>query len=201
VNTNLTFVAHRVKEVGAVRQTAGARRTSVLRAAMAEFAKGGYAGTSTETIAARAGISQPYLFRLFGTKRELFIATMGLMHERIEATFRDAAEGRSGVEAIVAMGEAYKVLLGERDLLLVQLHAFAASEDEEIRAAARQGLRRLWTVVAELTGLPDEDVAAFFAQGMLLNVMAAVDAAALDESWVRACQPDPDQFFAPRATP
>lgn len=188
------------KSVGAVRQTADVRRTSVLRAAMTEFAKGGYAGTSTDAIAVRAGISQPYLFRLFGTKRELFIATMGLMHARIEEAFRSAARGLSGVEAMAAMGQAYKVLLGERDLLLVQLHAFAASEDEEIRRAAREGLRHLWTVVGELTGLGDEDLRAFFAQGMLLNVMAAVDAAALDESWARACQPDPEQFFATEST-
>src|ERR1700722_19751587 len=111
------------KSAGAVRQTADERRTSVLRAAMAEFAKGGYAGTSTEAIAVRAGISQPYLFRLFGTKRELFIATMGLMHARIEEVFRTAAEGRTGIEAMAAMGDSYKDLLRERDLLLVQLHA------------------------------------------------------------------------------
>ena len=189
------------KSGGAVRQTADERRTSVLRAAMAEFAKGGYAGTSTDAIAVRAGISQPYLFRLFGTKRELFIATMGVMHARIEEAFRRAAAGLSGVEAMAAMGNAYKELLGERDLLLVQLHAFAASEDEEIRRAAREGLRHLWTVVgAADQRLPDEDLRAFFAQGMLLNVMAAVDAAALDESWARACHPEPrPQFFAPSA--
>lgn len=188
------------KGAGALRQTADERRTSVLRAAMSEFAKGGYTGTSTEAIAARAEISQPYLFRLFGTKRELFIATMSVMYARIESTFRGAAEGLSGVEAMAAMGEAYKVLLGERDLLLVQLHAFAASEDEEIRRAAREGFRRLWAVVSELTGLPDEDVRAFYAQGMLLNVVAAIDAAALDESWVRACQVEPEQFFAHRSS-
>ncbi|MGA2520057.1 MAG: helix-turn-helix domain-containing protein [Acidimicrobiales bacterium] len=181
---------------GAGRLTADERRESVLRAAMTEFGRGGYAGTSTEDIAVRAGISQPYLFRLFGTKRDLFIATMGLMHARIEATFRGAADGLTGIDAMAAMGDAYKELLSERDLLLVQLHAFAASEDEEVRRAAREGFRHLWTVVGELTGLPEDDIRAFFAQGMLLNVMAAIDAAALDESWARACQPDPDRFFA-----
>lgn len=162
---------------------------------MAAFARGGYAGTSTEQIAERAGISQPYLFRLFGTKRDLFIATMGLMHERIEMTFREAAEGHSGLEALEAMGEAYKDLLEERDLLLVQLHAYAASEDETVRKAAREGFRHLWNLVTQLTGLPDEAVRAFFAQGMLMNVLAAVDAAALDESWARACQPDAHVLF------
>jgi len=200
VTTNLCIVT-RAGGVGTGRQTAEERRTSVLRAAMAEFARGGYAGTSTNAIAARAEISQPYLFRLFGTKRELFIATMMVMYARIESTFTSAAQGLSGIDAMAAMGEAYQVLLGERDLLLVQLHAFAASEDEEIRHAARQGFRRLWAVVSQLTGLPDDDVRAFFAQGMLLNVVAAIDAAALDESWVRACQVQPEQFFAHRASP
>src|SRR5579862_7838256 len=97
-------VSKNSEKSGAVRQSADERRTSVLRAAMAEFAKGGYAGTSTDAIAVRAGISQPYLFRLFGTKRELFIATMGLMHARIEEAFRGAAAGLSGVEAMAAMG-------------------------------------------------------------------------------------------------
>src|SRR5665213_3442949 len=101
------------KSAGAVRQTADERRTSVLRAAVAEFAKGGYAGTSTDAIAVRAEISQPYLFRLFRTKRELFIATMGLMHARIEESFRSAAAGLSGIEAMGAMGNAYKELLRE----------------------------------------------------------------------------------------
>ncbi len=178
------------------RQSADQRRVTVLRAAMVEFAKGGYAGTSTEAIAERAEISQPYLFRLFGTKRDLFIATMGLMHYRIEEAFRAAAEGLTGIEAMEAMGTAYKELLAERDLLLVQLHAYAASEDEVIRAAARDGFQRLWHVVQELTGLNDEALRAFFAQGMLMNVLAAIDAVSLDEPWALACQdPDPAQFF------
>ena len=123
------------KGAGALRQTADERRTSVLRA-MSEFARGGYAGTSTEAIAGRRdlpALSVPPL----RDQAELFIATMSVMYARIESTFRGAAEGLSGVEAMAAMGEAYKVLLGERDLLLVQLHAFAASEDEEIRGGAR----------------------------------------------------------------
>ena len=76
---------------------------------------------------------------MFGTKRDLFIATMGLMHARIEAAFRDGGRRPSGIEAMVAMGDAYKAAAGERDLLLVQLHAFAASEDEEIRRVGPGG--------------------------------------------------------------
>jgi AcrR family transcriptional regulator len=187
--------------VSGTRQTAQERRETVLRAAVEEFARGGYAGTSTESIAGRADISQPYLFRLFGTKRDLFIATMRLMDDRIEAAFRTAVGDLSGVDAMVAMGEAYKDLLSERDLLLVQLHSYAASSDEVIRAAAREGFRHLWSVVEQLTGLDSETVRGFFAQGMLMNVIAAIDAAALDESWARACQPDAKIFFTGPSRP
>jgi AcrR family transcriptional regulator len=180
----------------ATRLTAEERRVSVLRAAMTEFAQGGYAGTSTEDVAKRAGVSQPYLFRLFGTKRDLFVATVGQMHARIEEAFRSAADGLSGADALMAMGDAYKELLEERDLLLVQMHAYAASSDPEIRVVAREGLRHLWSVVQALAGVDDEWVRVFFAQGMLMNVLAAVQAAELQESWAQACQPDPEHFFS-----
>ena len=179
----------------ATRQSADVSRRTVLKAAMVEFAEGGYAGTSTEAIAQRAGLSQPYIFRLFGTKRDLFIAAVSLMHARIEAAFRTAAADLSGIEALAAMGEAYHELLGERDLLLLQMHAYAASSDPEIRKASREGFRHLWSVVEQLTGLHEEWVRRFFAQGMLMNVLAAFDATALDESWARACQPGPERFL------
>lgn len=165
----------------------------MLGAAVAEFARGGYAGTSTEQIAERAGISQPYLFRLFHTKRDLFIATMGVMHGRIAEAFTAAASGHHGREALEAMGAAYLDLLSERDLLLVQLHAYAASDDRVIRKAARDGFRHLWTLASRLTALPEEEIKQFFAQGMLLNVLAAIDAASVDESWARACGARPEQ--------
>lgn len=173
------------------RLTADERRRAVLTVAVTEFARGGYAGTSTETIADRAGISQPYLFRLFGTKRDLFVATIGLMQDRIETVFTGAADDLHGYDALVAMGQAYRELLAERDLLLLQLHSYAAADDPAIRAAARACLRHLWAVVQRLTGLPDEAVRAFFALGMLHNVLAAVDAADVDESWARACKEEP----------
>ena len=53
----------------ATRKTADERRVEILEAARAEFALKGLYGASTDTIARRAGLSQPYLFRLFGTKK------------------------------------------------------------------------------------------------------------------------------------
>ena len=88
-----------------VRMSAEERRESVLDAAVAEFARGGLAGTPTEAIAARAGISQPYLFRLFSTKKELFIAAYRRAFARIEGRFIEASEGLTGDKALDATDE------------------------------------------------------------------------------------------------
>jgi len=89
------------------RQTAEERRAAVLEAANVEFALRGLHGASTDAIARRAGISQPYLFRLFGSKKELFIAVLEACFARTLEDFRGAASGKSGQEALAAIGEAY----------------------------------------------------------------------------------------------
>lgn len=163
------------------------RREQVVGAALAEFASRGFDGTSTEDIARRAGISQPYLFRLFPTKKDLFIAAVTRGFARVAETFERAADGLTGEEAMNAMGEAYGALLSDRDLLMCQLHAYAASDDPVVREATRAGFRRLWRLVEAATGLPVEQVRGFFAQGMLLNVVAALDLDEVQESWAQGC--------------
>src|SRR3954452_16926346 len=93
------------------RLSAAERREDVIEAAMVEFAERGLEGTSTEDIARRAGISQPYLFRLFGTKKELFKATAARCLRETLEMFQRAAEGKRGEEALQAIGEAYREML------------------------------------------------------------------------------------------
>ena len=159
----------------------------VLEAAVAEFALHGLAGTSTEDVARAAGISQPYLFRLFPTKKGLFLALVERCYQRIEDAFIAAAGDQTGEAALEAMGDEYERLLENRTLLLLQMHAYAASEDPEIRAATRAGFKRLWTMVERVSGLPFDRVVQFFAMGMLMNVAAAMDLPALDERWTSWC--------------
>jgi AcrR family transcriptional regulator len=169
-----------------VRMSAEERRESVLDAAVAEFARGGLAGTPTEAIAIRAGISQPYLFRLFSTKKELFIAAYRRAFARIEGRFIEASEGLTGDEALDAMARAYHDLLNDRDLLLVQLHTYAASGDAEVQAAARKCYGQLWRLAEARSGADPERLRVFFAMGMLWNVAVALDLPHLDESWAQA---------------
>jgi AcrR family transcriptional regulator len=165
------------------RLTAAERRDAVLEAAIAEFAERGYEGTSTEDIARRAGISQPYLFRLFGTKKELFKAAVNrCMRETLEV-FQRAAEGKRGKEALDAMGDAYIDLLADRTRLGAQLQAYAACGDEEICEVVRAGYGDLVAYVERVSAVPPEEVMRFFACGMLLNVFSAMDLDRRPEPW------------------
>jgi AcrR family transcriptional regulator len=170
-----------------LRMTADERREEVLEAAKVEFAAGGLAGTSTEDVARRAGISQPYLFRLFATKKALFLALVERCFRQVGGAFEAAARDKAGEEALQAMADAYHRLLDDRTQLLLQLHAYAACDDPEIRAATRTGYKELWLLVERLTGLPDERIVEFFAMGMLMNVAAAMDLPAVHERWTRWC--------------
>ena len=105
------------------RKSAEARREEIVTLAIEQFALGGYKGTSTDAIAREAGISQPYLFRLFKTKRELFLACNEVSEARIRETFRAAAEGVPKAEALAAMGHAYVELLADKTGLLFRCRA------------------------------------------------------------------------------
>jgi AcrR family transcriptional regulator len=170
------------------RKSAEVRREEILEAAVKEFAYGGLHGTSTEKIAQRAGISQPYLFRLFGTKKELFIAANQRCFARVLSSFRDAAEGKSGETAMKAMGRAYEQLLADREMLLLQMQMYASCSDPEIRDMTRAGFAGLFRYVEQVSGAETWEIRNFFATGMLMNVAAAMDLPQIcgqDDSWAQ----------------
>src|SRR2546423_9374294 len=123
--------------ITAQRKSADERREAVLEAALEEFAARGLDGASTEAIAAKAGISQPYVFRLFGTKKELFMAVIGRCFRQTLELFQRAAEGRRGEAAPKAMGDAYRnELLPDRTRPPPQMQAHAACQDDRIPTGA-----------------------------------------------------------------
>ncbi|MEV6572531.1 TetR/AcrR family transcriptional regulator [Streptomyces sp. NPDC051577] len=163
------------------RMSADERRESVIRAAMHEFARGGYHGTSTETIAKRVGVSQPYLFRLFPSKQAIFIEAVARCTEDIRLAFEEASEGLGGDEALQAMAQTYKRLIAEHpDKLLMQLQsnvAVAAAEaagESEFGEMVRAGWMRLWDTVQAAIGGDADQTAGFMAHGMLINTLAAL---------------------------
>src|SRR5215212_7735006 len=136
------------------RKSADERREEIVAIAFRHFAEGGYHGTSTDAIAREAGISQPYLFRLFRTKKELFLACVDHCYAQVASVFRAAVEGVPQDERMMAMGQAYEdELLPDRPALTFQMQAYSTSEPE-IRAYVREGYIELTRMVAELAGVP-----------------------------------------------
>ena len=175
------------------RLSADERRAEVVEAAVKAFASSGLHGTSTEEIARLAGVSQPYLFRLFGTKRDLFLAALERMFSRLEHEFDDAADKPLVMPSdyspvLASIGQRYGKLLQDQSLLRLQLHGFAACDDPEIRAFVSRRFSDLIAIVSERSGVPGSDLRDFFAQGMLMNVAAAMQ---LDDSalaWGQICE-------------
>jgi AcrR family transcriptional regulator len=176
-------------ERSASRKSADERRDELVRAAVAEFALYGLHGTSTEQIAKRVKISQPYVFRLFPTKKDLFIAAVDQCFDRVESAFREAANDAASLEQglehhhaesgggnlrLHAMGHAYAGLLSKRELLLFQMQAYAACSDDVVRKRVRDRWERLFKLAGELSGASAEELTIYFARGMLMNVVASI---------------------------
>ena len=158
----------------------------MLEAALEVFADHGLSGASTDEIARKAGISQPYLFRLFHTKKELFIASIERCLRRDAETFQQAAAGKTGTEALQAMGEAYGELIRSNPhRLRSQMQMYAACDDPDVCAVARKGYGELVEYVQRASGVDDEHLSEFFARGMLINVVASMDLLDSDEPWAR----------------
>jgi AcrR family transcriptional regulator len=171
-----------------MRMSAEERREEILAVAIEHFAAGGYHGTSTEVIAKEAGISQPYLFRLFHTKRELFLACGDRACEKVLEAFRRAAASAPGGDELHAMGKAYiDELLPDRHAILMLMQGYAAAgADPAIREHVRRQYGVVVAEVAELSGAAPDEVWSFFATGMQLNVVAALDLADSDHPMFRA---------------
>jgi AcrR family transcriptional regulator len=165
-----------------VRQTAEERRQAVLDAATHEFAVKGYHGASTEDIARAAGISQPYLFRLFGSKKELYLAAYTRCEGHLYASFVEAAGGKTGEEALHAMGEAYMEFTQEADRLMLMLKTWS-SDDPDVRRVSRSGWRNIVDLAEQASKEPPEVVSRFFANGMLITILMSMGLVEEPEPW------------------
>ncbi|WP_320672468.1 TetR/AcrR family transcriptional regulator [Patulibacter defluvii] len=172
------------------RLSAEERREQVLDVATPLVAARGFDATPTAAIAEAAGISHAYLFRLFPSKLDLVRALVARCNAKIGHVMeRAAAEARAAGDPVLpAMGMSYSALLADSDQLLLQLHAHAASPTmPEVRQAMQESFRSLSALVRrQAPDVTPEELRAFFAQGMLCNVAAALDLYAIDADWARA---------------
>jgi AcrR family transcriptional regulator len=173
---------------------AAERRSALIEAAIVEFAEGGLHGTPVDRIARRVGVAQPYVFSLFASKRELFLAAVERGFERVHKMFVDSAEAfdpamaEEGKTVLDAMGLGYLELLGtDRPLLMLQLQAYAACDDPTIRERVRAAYARLVGQVVELSGAATEEIDEFMRYGMWLTAAAAMGVEDLSSGceWMR----------------
>ncbi|MFD5306084.1 TetR/AcrR family transcriptional regulator [Streptomyces rochei] len=164
-----------------VRMSAEERRESVIRAAMSEFSRGGYYGTSTEAIAKRVGVSQPYLFRLFPGKKAIFLAASQRCLRETREVFLEASKGLHGEEALHAMADAYTRLIAEQpEKLQMQLQTYVAvsaaeaAGDHEFGEMVRKGWMEIFDAVHVPLGGDVNETTTFMAYGMLVNALAGM---------------------------
>lgn len=176
------------------RVPASERRDALIDAAVHEFAHGGLHGTPVDRIARRVGVAQPYVFSLFGSKRDLFLAAVDRCFERTVAVFSQAAEAYDpaialpDTDVMTAMGNSYvEMLATDRDFLMLQLQSYAACDDPLIRERVRANYAQLVAQVKQISGAEEDRIDDFFRYGMWLNVAAAmgVEDLSVGCEWIR----------------
>ena len=172
------------------RMSADERRESVIRAAITEFARGGYSATSTAVIAQRVGVSQPYLFRLFPNKEAMFLAAAERCLEETRRVFAEAADGLEGEDALHAMARSYQQLIADDpEKLLMQMQMYAAvaaaeaAGDHEFGESVRAGWLELFDSVNLALGADADDTTTFLAYGMLANTLTSLGFPAGHRIW------------------
>ncbi|MFI9503627.1 TetR/AcrR family transcriptional regulator [Nocardia sp. NPDC052566] len=171
---------------GATLSTSDVRRDAVVDAAITEFARTGYHGTPINTVAARAEISPAYVFKLFPGKIALFVAALERCSELVEralSTGAARAAGASPEQILHEMGGAYAELIGDKRLLMLQVHARSASDIPEIAEAVRSGMARVTTLAKERSGAADEHVQRFIAYGELCHMITTLGLDSDEGAW------------------
>ncbi len=173
------------------------RRGQIIRAAFAVFGARGYVGATTDEVAKAAGVSQPYVVRLFGTKESLFVTAMSAAVEHVLAVFRSALAERGDTEPVARrLGEAYVDLLEVRGLHQTLAHGYLLGSHPVIGPVARDGFAQVWRFIREEAGFDADSARAFIAQGALISTMIGLrlvdeygDDASVSELF-RSCFPD-----------
>ncbi len=168
----------------APRLTAEERREEILLAAVTRFGETGLHGTSTETIARDVGVSQPYLFRLFGTKKQLFIEAVRWGFDHTREAFREAGESAPDRHtALKRMGRAYEAIVLDQRYLGIQLQAYAASHDPDVRAVVEASFGELVQEIVRHAQVDPEQLARFLGRGMLMNVASSMGVLEARSGW------------------
>jgi AcrR family transcriptional regulator len=154
------------------RMSSEQRREQIVTAAIAVFGARGYEGTTTDDVARTAGVSQPYVVRLFRSKENLFLAAMQFSFDELMSVFRETLADQTDERPISKrIGEAYVDLLNTRGLHQTLSHAWLLGGHPVIGPAARRCFAQVWQFFRDEAGFDADQARMFLAEGMLINVM------------------------------
>jgi len=165
---------------GGRRLSSGERRRQILQAALAVFGARGYEGATTDEVARAAGVSQPYVVRLFGSKENLFLAALDDALTRTLTAFRAALSDRSADSdpsiseekaAGKRIGQAFVDLIEVRGLHQTLAHGYLLGSHPVIGPASRRGFAQVWRFFRDEMGLDADGARMFMAEGMLISTM------------------------------
>ncbi|WP_124054583.1 TetR/AcrR family transcriptional regulator [Arcanobacterium ihumii] len=168
--------------------TAEERRRQIFTIAANEFATKGLQAASIDDIAAKAGVTQPYVFRLVKTKKALFMALVDDAYESLTTGLRQASSNETGLNAVELMAPVYLDRLTDNTRLQLLLQGLAACADAEIKEAMRKNYAQLWETVEEITQLDPVAVKTFLGLGLFMSAAAALDLGEVDEKWARGAR-------------
>jgi AcrR family transcriptional regulator len=132
-----------------------------------EFAAVGLGAATGESIAYRAEISHPYLLRLFGSKRELFLTVVDRTFDELLQAVGEAASSSDGRLTIPAAEQAIVTYLEDRGGSALLLQFLAACGDDEIRPVVRRRFADLYRALGRVSGLQEPEVPQLFARLVL----------------------------------
>jgi AcrR family transcriptional regulator len=134
----------------AKRLTAEARRQAVLDTACRVFSRSSYRGATTAEIAREAGISEPILYRHFGSKRDLYLACLDEAWRGFRA-FADEALAGDPAQCLGRIADHYMAKRARLRLVDLWIQALTeASGDEEIAKAVRRQIREVHDFFADV---------------------------------------------------
>ena len=154
------------------RMSSEERREQIITAAIAVFGARGYEGTTTDDVARTAGVSQPYVVRLFRSKENLFLEAMQFAFDELMSVFRETLADQTDDRPVPKrIGEAYVDLLNTRGLHQTLSHAWLLGGHPMIGPAARRCFAQVWQFFRDEAGFDADEARMFLAEGMLINVM------------------------------
>ena len=165
------------------------KRAELLPVITEAFSELGYHRATTAELAARCGIQENVLYRLWTDKREMFIASIDFLRRSRLNVWRELASADEAVRSTAQrMLESEAQQVGELGLHRLVFAALAETDDPEIRRSVQQMYRQYQVALTKAISahrrtndksLPSAELSAWAAMGLVtvINIISELNLA------------------------